>query len=73
MSDLRVIKSDKEAIQYVMDEEQISHAELSKKMNCHRQYIGQILNRNSSGVRFDSFMKIMNTLGYEVCIRKVEQ
>lgn len=71
MGELRVITSDKDAIKYVMESEAINAVELSKKIGCQRQYISQILNRNTSGVRFDSFMKIMNELGYEVCIRKV--
>ena len=72
MSEIRVVMNDTDAIKYAMTTESINHVDLARKMGCQRQYITQILNRNKSGVRFDSFIKIMNELGYEVCIRKVE-
>ena len=42
-------------------------------MGCSRQNVSDFLNRAKRGIRFDSFMRMINALGYEVILRKQER
>lgn len=59
-----------DVIKEIMDAEQISQTELAEKMGCVRQNISQALNRGTVNMRYDSFYKMVNALGYEVVVRK---
>lgn len=57
-------------IRQVMDKENVNQKELAERMGCVRQNVSQMLNRGTVNMRYDSFYKLAEALGYEVILRK---
>lgn len=54
----------------IMEKEEVSRTELADRMGCVRQNISQMLTRGRVGMRYDSFYKLADALGYEIIVRK---
>lgn len=63
-------KNAAELVKEVMAEEQINQTELAERMGCVRQNISQALNRGVTNMRYDTFEKLVDALGYEIIVRK---
>lgn len=63
-------KNAAELVKEVMAEEQINQTELAERMGCVRQNISQALNRGVTNMRYDTFEKLVEALGYEIIVRK---
>ena len=59
-----------EIIRTIMEREGVSRTELADRMGCVRQNISQMLTRGTAGMRYDSFHKLTDALGYEIIVRK---
>jgi predicted XRE-type DNA-binding protein len=57
-------------VKQLLEIENVSQKELADKMGCVRQNVSQSLNRGSSNMRYDTFKRMVDTLGYEVVVRK---
>ncbi len=71
MEKIEIIGTDPaEMIREALKLENLSQKELADKMGIARQNVSQALNRSRVSIRFDSFRKMMETLGYEIVVRK---
>lgn len=59
-----------EMIREVLKVENLSQKDLADKMGIARQNVSQMLNRSRVSIRFDSFQKMADALGYEIVLRK---
>ncbi len=59
-----------EMIREVLEVENLSQTDLADKMKNVRQNVSQMLNRSRVSIRFDSFRKMADALGYEIILRK---
>lgn len=57
-------------VRNVLSREKLNQKELAEKMGSVRQNVSQMLTRTSKGMRCDSFEKMIETLGYEIVVRK---
>lgn len=57
-------------VKRILEAENISQKELADKMGCCRQNVSQALNRGITNMRYDTFKKMVDALGYEVIVRK---
>ena len=71
---LQEIRGDsaEELIRKAIENEGLNQLKLAQKMGCSRQNVSDFLNRSKKGMRFDSFARMINILGYEVILRKQE-
>lgn len=60
------------AIRRIMEMEDVNQKELAEKMGCVRQNVSQILNRGTVNMRYDSFYRMSEALGYEIILRKMK-
>ena len=58
------------AIREMLSNESITIEELARQTGRTRQNISQSINRNTRGMRFDNFQKLVSALGYEIVLRK---
>lgn len=63
-------KNAAEVILQIMEKENVNQKELAERMGCVRQNISQMLNRGTINMRYDSFCRMANALGYEIILRK---
>lgn len=71
MDNTEIIGTDPaEMIRKVLELEKLSQKDLADKMGIARQNVSQMLNRNRVSIRFDSFQKMTDALGYEIILRK---
>lgn len=71
MDNMEIIGTDPaEMIRKALELEKLSQKDLADKMGIARQNVSQALNRNRVSIRFDSFQKMANALGYEIILRK---
>lgn len=54
----------------ILLQENLNQRELAEKMGVTRQNVSQMFNRNTVSMRYDSFYKMIEALGYEVVVRK---
>jgi len=59
-----------EMIREVLGQENLSQKDLADKMGIARQNVSQALDRSRVSIRFDSFRKMADALGYEIVLRK---
>lgn len=59
-----------EIIRQILKRDNLSQRELADKMGITRQNVSQMLNRNAVSMRYDSFDKMVEALGYEIIVRK---
>lgn len=59
-----------EIIRQILEKEGMNQKELAEKMGITRQNVSQMLNRNKVSMRFDGFSKMIQSLGYEIIVRK---
>lgn len=57
-------------IQEIMEKENVNQKELAERMGCVRQNVSQMLNRGTVNMRYDSFYRMAEALGYEIVLRK---
>ena len=57
-------------IRELMDKEELNQQQLADRMGAKRQSVNQMLCRNSVSMRLDSFVRLIEALGYEVVVRK---
>ena len=62
--------SAEETIKRILKEEKMSQKDLADKMGVSRQNISQSLNRNVTSMRYESFIKMILALGYEIIVKK---
>lgn len=62
-----------EVILQIMEKENVNQTELAARMGCVRQNVSQMLNRGTVNMRYDSFFKLADTLGYEIILRKKQK
>lgn len=55
-----------------MEKEDVKSKELAERMGCMRQNVSQMLNRGTVNMRYDSFYRMADALGYEIILRKNE-
>jgi len=60
-----------ETIRCILDEEKMTQQDLADRMGFTRQNISQSLNRNAKSMRYDSFLKMVTALGYEIVVKKL--
>lgn len=65
-----IVTNPAEMIREVLEVENLSQKDLADKMGIARQNVSQALNRNRVSIRFDSFRKMADALGYEIILRK---
>ena len=53
-----------------MEKEKVNQKELAERMGCVRQNVSQMLNRGTVNMRYDSFYRMAEALGYEIILRK---
>lgn len=71
MGNIEIIGTDPaEMIREVLEVENLSQKDLADKMGIARQNVSQALNRSRVSIRFDSFQKMAEALGYEIVLRK---
>lgn len=72
MSEDRIIQggSAEELIRKAIDAEDMNQRKLADKMGVTRQNVSDFLNRAKKSMRYDSFAKMAEVLGYEVILRK---
>ena len=63
-------KNAAEVILQIMEKEDVNQKELAERMGCARQKVSQMLNRGTINMRYDSFYRMANALGYEIILRK---
>ena len=54
----------------IMEKEKVNQKELAERMGCVRQNVSQMLNRGTVNMRYDSFYRMAEALGYEIILRK---
>lgn len=59
-----------EIIRSIMKKEGVKVTDLAEKMGCVRQNISQMLTRGTVNMRYDSFYRLAEALGYEIVVRK---
>lgn len=59
-----------EIIREIMEEEELNQQQLADRMGAKRQNVNQMLCRNSISMRLDSFVRLIEAMGYEVVVRK---
>ena len=59
-----------EVILRIMEKEKVNQKELAVRMGCVRQNVSQMLNRGTVNMRYDSFYRMAEALGYEIILRK---
>ena len=59
-----------EVILRIMEKEKVNQKELAERMGCVRQNVSQMLNRGTVNMRYDSFYRMAEALGYEIIVRK---
>ena len=59
-----------EVILRIMEKEKVNQKELAERMGCVRQNVSQMLNRGTVNMRYDSFYRMAEALGYEIILRK---
>jgi hypothetical protein len=59
-----------EVIRRIMEKEDVKPKELAERMGCMRQNVSQMLNRGTVNMRYDSFYRMADALGYEIILRK---
>lgn len=59
-----------EVIRQIMEKEEVKPKELAERMGCVRQNVSQMLNRGTVNMRYDSFYRMAEALGYEIILRK---
>lgn len=57
-------------IREVLEVENLSQTDLADRMEITRQNVSQMLNRSRVSIRFDSFRRMIDVLGYEIVLRK---
>lgn len=57
-------------IMQIMEKENVKQKELAERMGCVRQNVSQMLTRGTVNMRYDSFHRMVEVLGYEVVVRK---
>lgn len=71
MENMEIIGIDPaEMIREALEHENLSQKDLADKMGIARQNVSQMLNRDRVSIRFDSFRKMADALGYEIILRK---
>lgn len=60
-----------ETIRCILGEEKMTQQDLADRMGITRQNISQSLNRNAKSMRYDSFSKMVASLGYEIVVKKL--
>ena len=72
MSEKEIIggKNAAAVITQIMKKEDVKQKELAERMGCVRQNVSQMLTRGTVNMRYDSFHKMVEALGYEVILRK---
>lgn len=72
MREDRIIQggSAEEMIRNAIEAEGLNQKKLAEKMGVTRQNVSDFLNRARKSMRFDSFAKMAEALGYEVILRK---
>lgn len=63
-------KNAAEVILQIMEKENVNQKELAERMGCVRQNVSQMLSRGTISMRYDSFCRMANALGYEIVLRK---
>ena len=61
-----------ETIRRILDEEKMTQQDLADRMGFTRQNISQSLTRNAKSMRYDSFLKMVTALGYEIVVKKLQ-
>lgn len=59
-----------EIILAIMEKEEVGPTVLAERMGCVRQNVSQMLTRGNKNMRYDSFYKLVDALGYEIIVRK---
>lgn len=59
-----------EIIRTIMKKEGVNQTIIAERMGCMRQNVSQMLTRGKANMRYDSFYKLAEALGYEVVVRK---
>ena len=59
-----------EVILRIMEKEKVNQKELAERMGSVRQNVSQMLNRGTVNMRYDSFYRMAEALGYEIILRK---
>ena len=59
-----------EVILRIMEKEKVNQKKLAERMGCVRQNVSQMLNRGTVNMRYDSFYRMAEALGYEIILRK---
>lgn len=57
-------------VRQIMEREDVNQKELAEKMGCVRQNVSQMLTRGTVNMRYDSFHRMVEALGYEIILRK---
>lgn len=72
MSEKEIISGESAAtvIKQIMEMEDVKIKELAERMDCMRQNVSQMLNRGTVNMRYDSFYRMIEALGYEIVLRK---
>lgn len=60
----------KSILRTLISEEGVTQQELANRIGVSRQALSQILNRNEFGIRYETFLRIVEALGYELVLRK---
>ncbi len=60
----------KSILRKLIKEADITQQELADKLGITRQALNQVLTRNEYGVRYETFLRIIEALGYELVLRK---
>jgi len=59
-----------EVVKRLMKSEKVTQTELADSIQTSRQAVSQMLNRNSDGIKLNSFQRMIEAMGYEVVIQK---
>lgn len=71
MEKIEIIGTDPaKMIREALEQENLNQKDLAEKMGAVRQNVSQALNRSRVSIRFDTFRKMAETLGYEIVLRK---
>lgn len=60
----------KSILRKLISEADITQQALADKIGITRQALNQVLTRNEYGVRYETFLRIIDALGYELVLRK---
>ncbi|MCI8564332.1 MAG: helix-turn-helix transcriptional regulator [Lachnospiraceae bacterium] len=71
MKKIEIIGTDPaKMIREALEQENLNQKDLAEKMGAVRQNVSQALNRSRVSIRFDTFRKMAEALGYEIVLRK---